>query len=245
MAVLGSALGLRCTVRALPLARSRRAGWLTLGAVAIGSGIWTMHFIAMMGFTAHGVRIGYDARITFASLAVAILVVGIGVFIVGYRGRTVPALIGAGVITGLGVAAMHYLGMAGMRMPGHLTYAPVTVALSVAIAVVAATAALWFAISVKGVGPALGASLIMGVAVCGMHYVGMAALSVHAHAHAGSATGQSPTEILAPMLIGPLVLMLFVGLIVGFDPMSRGEQRRRESGAAMDELGTPAWSHRR
>lgn len=88
MACLGSALGLRCTTRSLRTERSWKPGWLALGATSIGSGIWTMHFIAMIGFQVEEVSIGYDVPTTLASLAVAIVVVGVGVFIVGYRGAS-------------------------------------------------------------------------------------------------------------------------------------------------------------
>ena len=81
-----------------------------------------MHFVAMMGFTVDEAPIHYDGPITFASLAVAIVMVGIGVFIVGYRGATATALFTGGTITGLGIASMHYLGMAGMRLNGQLEY---------------------------------------------------------------------------------------------------------------------------
>ncbi|MFE2428137.1 MHYT domain-containing protein [Streptomyces sp. NPDC059373] len=225
MACLGSALGLRCTVRALTMERSRRAGWLALGATAIGSGIWTMHFIAMMGFTVREARVNYDTYVTLASLLVAVLVVGIGVFIVGYRGRTVSALLAGGVITGLGVAAMHYLGMAGMRLHGDLRYDPTTVAASVGIAVLAATAALWCAVSVKRAYAGLGASLIMGVAVSAMHYTGMSALTVELHAHgaAGAVGGSAPAAVLAPLLIGPVVFLFLAGVVIALDPPGAAE----------------------
>ncbi|MFW6689748.1 MHYT domain-containing protein [Streptomyces sp. MAR4 CNX-425] len=220
MAAVGSALGLRCTMRALTVEPARRAGWLLLGAVAIGTGIFTMHFIAMMGFTADSVHISYDVPITLASLGVAIVVVGVGVFTVGYLGRTAFALTAGGIVTGLGVAAMHYLGMAGMNMDrGRLVYDGAVVALSVLIAVVAATAALWLSMTVKRFGVAVGAALIMGVAVSGMHYTGMAALEVQAQAVNAAAEGKSPAEILAPILIGPVLLLVFVGLFVGMDPL--------------------------
>lgn len=86
MACLGGALGLRCATRPLVVTGSWRPGWLALGSGAIGSGIWTMHFIAMMGFTIENTPIHYDRLMTFASLAVAVVMVGIGIFIVGYRG---------------------------------------------------------------------------------------------------------------------------------------------------------------
>lgn len=234
VACLGSALGLRCTVRAVNLERSERAGWLALGAVAIGTGIFTMHFIAMMGFTTRGVDIGYDLLTTYASLGVAVLVVGAGVFVVGYRGRTPGALSAGGVITGLGVAAMHYLGMSGMRMTADVVYDAGVVVLSIVVAVLAATAALWFATTVKLVSAALGASLIMGVAVTGMHYTAMQAMSVHTSASGGSAGGTSAVGTLTPILVGPVLLLLLVALFIGLDPMMERD-RRREWGSRPGE----------
>ncbi|MBT2411795.1 hypothetical protein J7I94_14665 [Streptomyces sp. ISL-12] len=228
MACLGGALGLRCTTRSMLVAQSWRPGWLALGSAAIGSGIWTMHFIAMMGFRVEGTPIRYDMPMTFASLAVAIVMVGIGIFIVGHRDAGGTALFTGGTITGLGIASMHYLGMAGMRLDGDLEYNTVTVAMSVVIAMAAATAALWAAGQVRGLLWSVGASLIMGLAVAGMHYTGMAALDVHVHDTAGPVTGDSPAALLAPMLIGPLAFLLLAGVVVMFDPlMVVGEPARR------------------
>ncbi|WP_020120050.1 MHYT domain-containing protein [Streptomyces canus] len=228
MACLGGALGLRCTTRSMLVSRSWRPGWLALGSVAIGSGIWTMHFVAMMGFKVEQTPIHYDRSITFASLGVAIVMVGIGVFIVGYRGATGTALMTGGAVTGLGIASMHYLGMAGMRLNGQLEYNTVTVAISVVIAVVAATAALWAAGQVRGFLWTVGASLIMGLAVTGMHYTGMAALSVHLHSSSAPVAGDSPASLLAPMMIGPLAFLLLAGVVVMFDPLM--------------VMGKPVWS---
>ena len=219
MACLGGALGLRCIVRSLLDAQSWRPGWLALGAASIGCGIWTMHFIAMIGFQVEEARIGYDAGLTVLSLVVAVVVVGIGVFIVGYRGAGAAALCLAGTVTGLGVAAMHYLGMAAMHLDGSIRYDPLTVALSVLIAIVAATAALWAAVTIRGFVTSLGASLVMGVAVSGMHYTGMAAVSVHVHGTAPSWAGDAPSSLLLPMLIGPVIFLLLAAVVVMFDPL--------------------------
>ncbi|MDH6214030.1 MHYT domain-containing protein [Streptomyces pseudovenezuelae] len=218
MACLGAALGLRCTTRSLRRPH-RRAGWLALGAVSIGCGIWTMHFIAMIGFSIDGSLVDYDAGLTLLSLIVAIAVVAVGVFLVGYRGDSPLNLGVAGTITGLGVAAMHYLGMAAVHTNGTVHYDTTAVALSVVIAVVAATAALWAAVSIQRLWSSLGASLVMGVAVTGMHYTGMAAVSVTLDGTAG--TGQSSTSLLAfllLMLAGPLAVLLVAAVIVMFDP---------------------------
>lgn len=149
MACVGAALGLRCTLRALSATGASRRNWLLTAAAAIGSGIWTMHFVAMFGFTVDGSELRYNVALTFLSLVVAVLVTGLGVFVVGHgrhRGRSI--LLG-GLTTGLGVAAMHYLGMAAVRIHGGIDYDPGTVGLSVLIAVGAATVALWAAVTIR------------------------------------------------------------------------------------------------
>ncbi|MET9384745.1 MHYT domain-containing protein [Streptomyces sp. NPDC002928] len=219
MACLGGALGLRCIVRSLLDTQSWKPGWLGLGAASIGCGIWTMHFIAMIGFQVEESRIGYDVTLTVLSLVVAVVVVGVGVFLVGYLGAGGAALSVAGVVTGLGVAGMHYLGMAAIQVNGTIRYAPSAVALSVLIAIVAATAALWAAVTIRGFLASLGASLVMGVAVSGMHYTAMAAVSVHVHGTTGSWAGDAPTSLLLPMLVGPVIFLVLAGVVVMFDPL--------------------------
>ncbi|MEU6193492.1 MHYT domain-containing protein [Streptomyces sp. NPDC047061] len=219
MACLGGALGLRCTTRAMLVAHSWRPAWLALGAAAIGSGIWTMHFVAMMGFSVKETPIHYDKPLTYASLGLAIVMVSVGIFIVGYRGATGTALFTGGTITGLGIASMHYLGMAGLRLNGTLEYNTFTVAASVVIGVVAATSALWAAGQVRGFLWSVGASLVMGLAVSGMHYTGMAALTVHLHSAGVPSPGDSPASLLAPMLIGPLAFLCLAAVVVIFDPL--------------------------
>ncbi|TWV39885.1 hypothetical protein FRZ03_23330 [Streptomyces misionensis] len=219
MACLGGALGLRCITRSLLLTHSRRPAWLALGAAALGCGIWTMHFIAMMGFRIERTPVHYDEPITYASLGLAVVMVGIGVFIVGYRGATGAPLFTGGTITGLGVASMHYLGMAGMRFHGQFVYSIPTVVASVAIGVVASVAALWAAGRSHGLLPTVGASLLMGLAVSGMHYTAMAALSVHLDGTAETTVDTRTTSALVPMLIGPVVMLVLVGVVVILDPM--------------------------
>ncbi|MEV7033764.1 MHYT domain-containing protein [Streptomyces sp. NPDC093272] len=227
MAFLGSVLALRCTTRSMGRGRGeKRAGWLALGAVSLGCGIWTMHFIAMIGFSVDGTGVSYDAARTLLSLAVAIAVVAGGVFLVGYRGSGPVTLGTAGVVTGLGVAAMHYLGMSAMHTGGTVRYDTTIVALSVVIAVVAATAALWAAVSISAVWATVGAGLVMGAAVSTMHYTGMAAVSVHvSQMQAGGQSSTSLLSFLLIMLAGPVMALVLAGAIVMFDPEVVGGQR--------------------
>ncbi|WP_063756860.1 MHYT domain-containing protein [Streptomyces sp. NRRL F-5135] len=245
MACLGGALGLRCTARALRVRRSWKPGALALGAASIGSGVWTMHFIAMMGFSVSEVPIGYDRLTTVASLVVAIVMVGIGIFIVGYRRTTTMALITGGTITGLGIATSHYLGMAGIRLHGRISYDTVTVVFSVVIAVAAAITALWTVASRRGLLTSVGASLVMGVAVTGMHYTGMAGVTVHLTDDLSAAGGVPAAELLAPMLVGPTLFLLLAGLAVFVDPAlvagDRGHRQARNPAAeTCGRTGVPA-----
>ncbi|MEU4168502.1 MHYT domain-containing protein [Streptomyces sp. NPDC026665] len=238
VACLGSALGLRCVVRSLHNRQSWKPGWLALGAATIGCGIWTMHFVAMVGFRIQGIPIDYDPRLTSLSLVVAIGTVGLGVFAVGYRGATPVTLTAAGILTGLAVVATHYTGMAAIELNGSLDYDSVMVSASVLLAVGAATAALWTASSHRGFAAALGAALLMGVALTGAHYTAMAALGVHLRGatDASYMSGDSsPASVLLPMLIGPVVFLILAGVVVMFDPQlvlgdgdwSRSSSRRR------------------
>src|SRR5580692_7328946 len=115
MSCVGSFLGLRCVTLARAYEGIARARWLVLAAVSIGAtGIWAMHFIAMLGFSIPGQQILYNVPMTIASMLVAVVVVGVGLFIVGFGNGGWPRLLAGGVIIGAGVAAMHYLGMTAM-----------------------------------------------------------------------------------------------------------------------------------
>ncbi|MFD8544436.1 MHYT domain-containing protein [Streptomyces sp. NPDC059649] len=229
MACVGSALGLRCTVRALSADGRSRRNWLLTASVAIGSGIWTMHFIAMLGFAVTGTPIRYDVPLTVLGLLVAVAVVG--VFTVGHgaaRGRSL-LLGGLGTGVGVGVAAMHYLGMAALRLHGQVGYDPVLVALSVAIAVGAATAALWAALSVRGATGAAVASLVMGLAVCSMHYTGMAAVRIELAPSRAPLPGVTPMEFIFPLTVG---LGSFLFLTVAFVALSPTARERAATASA-------------
>ncbi|GII90231.1 membrane protein [Sinosporangium siamense] len=188
-------------------------------AISIGgTGIWVMHFIAMMGFEVRGTQIRYDVPLTVASAFIAMAVVGAGLIVVSRGGEHLIPLLGGGLLTGLGVASMHYLGMAAMNMSGHISYSPVVVAASVLIAVVASTVALWFTLRVKGALATTGAALIMGIAVCGMHYTGMFAMSAHLQPGSGPVPGAEGIDFLLPLLVIISLVTLALLLAVLLSP---------------------------
>ncbi len=218
MAVIGAALGLRCTVRALGASGRSRRNWLITAASAIGTGIWTMHFVAMLGFSVRGTDIHYNVPLTILSLLVAMLVVGLGVFCVGYGRARVRALLIGGLTTGLGVASMHYLGMAALRLHGSVHYDPLLVALSVAIAVIAATAALWAALNIKSPVAVALASLVMGAAVSSMHYTGMFAVDVRIDASGGALPGATTMQFIFPLAVGLGSYLFVTSAFVALSP---------------------------
>jgi NO-binding membrane sensor protein with MHYT domain len=202
--VVGSTVGLACT----RLARrsgteSGRVGWLTLAAVSIGGvGIWLMHFIAMLGFTTPGLPVRYDIGRTALSALVSIAAVFVGLLVFGAR-RTFATwrLLLGGMITGLAVALMHYTGMWAVNVKGTISYDTGLFLLSIGIAVAAATAALWFTAVANRIWLRVIAGLVMGVAVTGMHYTGMAAVRVHLDARATPPAGVEVFTFLLPVFV--------------------------------------------
>jgi len=220
MSCLGAFLGLRCLTRARAYTGRTRATWLLIASVAIGAtGIWVMHFVAMFGFTIPGQMILYNVPITLISLLVAILVVATGLFIVGYGGGGLLPVLSGGVIIGVGVAAMHYAGMSAMIMQGTVRYNMGLVGVSVLIAIVAGTAALVAGLRVRSIWSTLAVSLIMGVAVTGMHYTGMAAMHVYAGGSGMTTMSGYPADsFLFPLLLGASVLTFLLSLIIAMSP---------------------------
>lgn len=185
IAVSGSFMALITTRNALTRDPSNRRGLVFLAALCLGGvGIWSMHFIGMMAFSlhsaqvdflGHGASINYNWGLTVISFFVGVVVVYIGLSIMSSGEFSFSRLSMSGTFVGLGVAAMHYTGMLAMHVQADVNWDWTIVAISLVIAVVAANVALWLAIHVKRILHIFISALVMGVAVCGMHYTGMAA----------------------------------------------------------------------
>ena len=242
LSVLGSLLGLVCAVRQRNApTRSGRLWWIALSAVAIGgTGIWTMHFVAMTGFAVDGTPIRYDVGLTAASAILAVGTVGIGLAIalLGDGGARLLRIIIGGVLAGLGVAAMHYTGMAAMTLNGDIEYGTSRVVISVVIAVVAATVALWLAVTVRKALAIIGSALIMGVAVNGMHFTGMSAMSVRPRPSIGVLDGATATTLFIP--IGVAVLFGVLGLAYALMAAPTDEDRAGLAYMEARQNGDPA-----
>ncbi|WP_051704698.1 MHYT domain-containing protein [Glycomyces sp. NRRL B-16210] len=213
-AAAGSFLGLSASryARAATSAAGRLR-WTLMASLAIGGiGIWMMHFIAMIGFTVTGAYLAYDPALTAASFALAVLAVGVGLFVSGGKRAGWPRLLLGGLMCGAGVAGMHYTGMAAIATGGRVAYDPRLVAASAVIAVVASTVALRFTAVVSRRGTMALAATVMSVAVVGMHYTGMAAVRVEGPPKE-AADGISPLVLLLPILV--LALIAIIGMVFG------------------------------
>ncbi len=241
MAFIGSLVGLTATARARSsTGRASKARWLASAAIMIGGGIWIMHFIAMVGFDVPASSVRYDPYLTALSALIAIVVVGVGLFIAGTGKRSMPKILAGGVFTGVGVAAMHYAGMAAMRLNGIIVYDRTIVGASVLIAVVASSVALWFTVTVRTWVPILGAAAIMGVAVCGMHYTGMAAVHVHAVSHYVPVAGLQPIMLIPPITLAACAAL--IGLLFSTLQATTDDGRLPANLKALPAPGLPAFA---
>jgi PAS domain S-box-containing protein len=189
--------------------------WLATAALAMGGGIWSMHFIAMLAFSMPGMEVQYDFGLTALSLLLPILVTGVGFFVANRANTGAIALALSGMLMGLGIVAMHYTGMAAMQMSADLSYDSVWVAISVLIAIGAATIALWLAFRNTGLAQKLVAAVAMGLAISGMHYAAMEAAIFSAHSPVDAAHGHASLgQINLALAVSAITfLILFLALV--------------------------------
>lgn len=196
VAVLGSYTALQLAVGIPNAADSRqRMRAVAASGAAMGGAIWAMHFIAMLACQMD-VEVTYGITLTAVSAVIAMVSCMAGLAIAGSGVFTWLKLAVAGVFMGVGVAGMHYTGMAAMQMPATTHYDSGVVGLSVLIAVIASIAALWLAFNMRGAVQMLGSALVMGIAVCGMHYTGMFAARFEPN-------GENPALATAGGISGP------------------------------------------
>jgi NO-binding membrane sensor protein with MHYT domain len=182
-AISASYIALDLTGRIRDVSNTARATmlWLIGGALAMGSGIWAMHFIGMLSFSIPGLSLHYDLFWTGFSLLVAIFASAFALYLLKIDVLKLEFYIAGGVVLGLAIASMHYSGMEAMLISLQIRYLPGLFFVSILIAVVASEAALWFALKSNQVAIRLRnrvklvSAIIMGIAICGMHYTGMAA----------------------------------------------------------------------
>jgi diguanylate cyclase len=180
VAILVSFTSLRLAARVADSSRAAGRAWLVLGALSMGVGIWAMHFIGMLAFSLP-IQLRYDLALTFGSLGAAILTSGFAIKIASSSNLRFGRHVICSLVMGFGIVSMHYLGMSAIRIVPSISYDGVLVAVSVVIAITASFIALWLTFILRSethrhIWPArLGAAVVMGLAIAGMHYTGMAA----------------------------------------------------------------------
>ncbi len=189
--------------------------WLSGGSLGMGTGIWAMHYIGMLAFRLP-VPVRYHVPTVGVSLLAAVFASAVALYVVS-RDRMRPIdLVWGSLVMGSGICAMHYIGMVAMRLPAYFEYRWKTVGVSALIAVAVAGAALFIAFhlrehSGKKSWTHSGSALVMGLAVCAMHYTGMAAICFHSCALPGNpkySVGISSLGVAGIIAVTLLVLLI-------------------------------------
>src|ERR1700720_971599 len=202
-----------------------RRVWLAAAAITMGGGIWSMHFVAMLAFIMPR-PMSYDIGLTTLSLVVAMFVTGGGFYVISRHSGSLLRLVLAGIFMGLGIAAMHYTGMAAMREHVELSYDRIFVALSLIIAIGASTAALWLAFRTTDLGQKLIAAVVMGLAISGMHYTAMRAaiFTAHAPVHEAQVNASLDPIKLALGIAGIPFIILAIASVASLFERQRAEE---------------------
>ncbi|MBZ8181296.1 MHYT domain-containing protein [Oscillatoria salina] len=247
IAVIASYTALDLAGRVKLSRQKMRLLWLVGGAIAMGIGIWSMHFVAMLAFQLP-IAVNYDILRTLESLFYAVIASGIALWLWSRPTSGLSLLISGGVCMGLAIAWMHYTGMAAMQLQAKIVYDWVKVTLSIAIAIGASFAALWLAFRLQEksshslIGQKIGSSLLMGTAISGMHYTGMWATDFICHHHLGGKNVEGINQFWLAMAIAIATLfVLFLALLASlFDKFiiihSIREQSLKESEKRLTKL---------
>ena len=234
--ILASYTALSLAMRVRQAQRRARYVWVAGGAMAMGSGIWAMHFVGMQAFRLP-LPIGYDTTTTFFSWLLPVVASGLALWQLRYRTVRPRHLVASALLMGLAINAMHYTGMASMQMHPAITYSPWLFALSVAIAIGASALALQIGMRMQEGGRSrrtrqLAASVVMGGAIAGMHYTGMAAAHFAPGSVCGAALVGVDQDYLAALVTITTVALLSITLLATiFD--ARLEERNQTIAASL------------
>lgn len=214
--------------------------WLLLGAVAMGSGIWAMHFIGMQAFTLP-IQLGYDHGKTVISLVAAIAVALLALWASSREAMGARSVGIGALLMGAGICAMHYIGMYAMEMQPGIVWSPLWVLASVVIAVVASAAALWILFNLRRIDrryqmfARLAAAAIMGLAVVGMHYTGMAAANFPIGAICGAAGSLTGMWMAWPLAGLTAALTVMIMILAAYDVRAQKAREEAERQQALEE----------
>jgi PAS domain S-box-containing protein len=225
IAIVAAGAALDLAARVTSAHGGHRLAWLTGGAVAMGTGIWSMHYIGMLALHLP-VRVLYDWPTVLVSLLAAIFASWVSLFVVSQRTMGWPQVAVGSVLMGSGIAAMHYIGMEAMRLPAMCHYDGAMVALSVALAIAIAFVALRMTFALRATAgwnwQKIATAATLGGAIPIMHYVGMAAVSfIPAPLHPGEL--QHSVDITD---LGIVSITLITLVILGFVFLTSTVDRR-------------------
>ena len=189
VALMAGFTGLSLTNGLSTYSYTQRKVAISFASIALGGGIWSMHFVAMLGLQLPFVFY-YDAAVTLTSALVAILVVGLALMILHFGKRTRAKLLLAGVIVGVGIGAMHYIGMAALELC-RAVYTPLGIGTSIIASCVLSVIAFGIAYGRRNRRNILLGTVVFGVAVCGVHFVAIA--------------GTNFVQMFVPSQVGPMI----------------------------------------
>jgi PAS domain S-box-containing protein len=217
VAIFASYVALNLTHSLTHAKGKARALWLGCGALAMGIGIWSMHFVGMLAFEMPGMDMAYDIPLAVLSVLVAIVASALALYVASRPAVPLSSLISGGIAMAAAINGMHYIGMFSMRMAARIEWNIYLVLLSVVIALVASFAALLISIRLRNKPDRqwhlLFASVLMGFAISGMHYTGMfAATFVHDDSLVIRSTNLLVTSGLTVAVVSGTLLILGLAL---------------------------------
>ncbi len=222
--------------RAAPAQGPTHRIWLAAAALIMGGGIWSMHFVAMLAFMLP-MPMSYDVGLTVLSLILAILAASAAFYVISRPGVSRLRLVLSGGFMGIAIFGMHYTGMAAMRGPVELSYDSLWFALSVIFAIGAATAALWLAFRSTEAGQKLAAAIVMGLAISGMHFIGMRAAIFTAHAQmAGAHENATLDRTTLALAIAGFTLADLAALFASVSKRKRADEALRQTQADLAHI---------
>jgi diguanylate cyclase (GGDEF)-like protein/PAS domain S-box-containing protein len=242
IAIVGAYVGLTLSERVAEHQGKSRYLWLLGGAIAFGSAVWAMHFTGMLAFRLP-VDVSYDIPIVALSMLVAIVAGGVALFTISRPRITWRSSLAGAVVMGGGIGSMHYIGMVAMRMPATALWDVRIIALSGVVAVVFSFAALRLSFHLRAVSSRrfgwhrISAAVVIGFAIAGMHYTGMAAATFVPAANVpntglvlgGGAMGGVAIALITLLVSGFAVVLAFIDRRFAAQEAALGQSQRRLS----------------
>jgi signal transduction histidine kinase/CheY-like chemotaxis protein len=194
--------------RAVAASGGYRAFWVGLSALVLGAGVWATHFLAMLAYQP-GLNIDYDLGLTALSLVLAVAGFAAAFGCATQNQDTSGRLVG-GAVAGGGIALMHFIGVAAIRLPGHIQWSPVMAGAAIFLGMAGAAAALWAAGDVRDRRKIALGSVLLVLAICALHFTAMAAVTLVADPTVAGWSGRSVGRPELALQVGPMALLIIM-----------------------------------